>query len=36
MHARVRDAVIARLGDAVDPTLLDTIIQRVLKSIRTS
>ena len=36
MHARVRDAVIARLGDSVDPKLLDTIIQRVLKSISTS
>ena len=36
MHTRVRDAVIARLGDSVDPKLLDTIIQRVLKSITTS
>jgi hypothetical protein len=36
LHARVRDAVIARLGDSVDPKLLDTIIQRVLKSISTS
>ena len=36
MHTRVRDAVIARLGDSVDPKLLDTIIQRVLKSISTS
>ena len=36
MHSRVRDAVIARLGDSVDPKLLDTIIQRVLKSISTS
>ena len=35
MHTRVRDAVIARLGDSVDPKLLDTIIQRVLKSIST-
>ena len=36
MQSRVRDAVIARLGDSVDPKLLDTIIQRVLKSISTS
>jgi hypothetical protein len=36
LHTRVRDAVIARLGDSVDPKLLDTIIQRVLKSISTS
>ena len=36
MHERVRDAVIARLGDSVDPKLLDTIIQRVLKSISTN
>ena len=35
MHVRVRDAVIARLGDSVDSKLLDTIIQRVLKSIST-
>ena len=36
LHTRVRDAVIARLGDSVDPKLLDTIIQRVLKSISTT
>jgi len=36
MHRRVYDAVVARLGDSVDPKLLDTIIQRVLKSISTS
>jgi hypothetical protein len=36
LHTRIRDAVIARLGDSVDPKLLDTIIQRVLKSISTS
>jgi len=29
---RIRSAVIARLGDQVDAKLLDTIIQRVLKS----
>jgi hypothetical protein len=29
---RVRDTVIARLGSQVDPNLLDTIIDRVLKS----
>ncbi len=29
---RVREAVIARLGNQVDPKLLDVIIQRVLKS----
>ncbi len=36
MHKRVYDAVVARLGDEVDPKLLDTIIRRVLKSISTS
>ena len=36
LHKRVYEAVIARLGDSVDPTLLDTIIQRVLRSIRTN
>lgn len=36
MHTRVREAVIARLGDSVDAKLLDTIITRVLKSIKTS
>ncbi len=36
LHTRVRDAVIARLGDSVDPKLLDTIIQRVLNSISTT
>ncbi len=29
---RVREAVLARLGNQVDPKLLDVIIQRVLKS----
>lgn len=29
---RVREAVMARLGNQVDPKLLDVIIQRVLKS----
>ena len=36
LQSRVREAVIARLGDSVDAKLLDTIIQRVLKSIKTS
>lgn len=29
---RIRSAVLAKLGDKVDPALLDTIIQRVLAS----
>lgn len=33
LHKRVREAVAARLGDSVDPKLLDTIIQRVLKNV---
>lgn len=36
LHARVRKAVLARLGDSVDENLLDTIIQRVLQNIRSS
>jgi hypothetical protein len=36
LHKRIYEAVVARLGDSVDPKLLDTIIQRVLKSIQTS
>ena len=32
LAVRIRDAVNARLGTQVDPQLLDTIIQRVLKS----
>jgi hypothetical protein len=32
LHQRIRSAVIARLGNQVDPTLLDTIISRVLNS----
>ncbi|MFH2103716.1 MAG: hypothetical protein ABIJ39_10225 [Chloroflexota bacterium] len=36
LHKRVFEAVVARLGDSVDPKLLDTIIRRVLKSITTS
>ncbi len=32
LHLRIRDAVIARMGNQVDPGLLDVIIQRVLKS----
>lgn len=35
LHQRVRDAVIARLGDSVDQKLLDTIIGRVLQNINT-
>lgn len=33
LQQRVRQAVIARLGAQIDPVLLDTIIQRVLKSV---
>jgi hypothetical protein len=32
LHQRIRNAVIARLGNQVDSTLLDVIIQRVLAS----
>ncbi|MGA2490167.1 MAG: hypothetical protein ABSF99_08270 [Anaerolineales bacterium] len=32
LTARVRAAVLAQLGNQVDPALLDVIIQRVLKS----
>jgi hypothetical protein len=32
LHQRIRQAVIARLGSQVDPTLLDTIISRVLQN----
>jgi hypothetical protein len=32
LSARIREAVTVRLGDQVDPVLLDVIIQRVLKS----
>ncbi|MBN1305832.1 MAG: hypothetical protein JXA13_15450 [Anaerolineales bacterium] len=35
LHQRVYQAALARLGDAVDPKLLDTIVGRVLKSIHT-
>lgn len=35
LHQRVRDAVLARLGDSVDPSLLDTIIRRVLQNVST-
>lgn len=35
LHQRVRDAVLARLGDSVDPNLLDTIIRRVLQNVST-
>jgi hypothetical protein len=33
LHNRVREAVVARLGDTVDPKLLDTIIRRVLQNV---
>ena len=33
LQKRVYQAVMARLGDSVDPKLLETIISRVLKSI---
>lgn len=33
LHARVREAVTARLGKQVDPALLDTIIARSLKAV---
>jgi hypothetical protein len=32
VQSRVREAVVARMGNQVDPELLDVIIQRVLKS----
>jgi hypothetical protein len=32
LTARIRSAVLAQLGNQVDPALLDVIIQRVLKS----
>jgi len=33
LHQRVHAAVVARLGDTVDPKLLDTIIRRVLQNV---
>ncbi|MCH7480964.1 MAG: hypothetical protein IIC79_06185 [Chloroflexi bacterium] len=36
LHQRVKSAVLASLGDGVDANLLDTIIRRVLSSIKTS
>lgn len=33
LFQNVRAAVVARLGDVVDPKLLDTIIRRVLKNV---
>lgn len=33
METRVQEAVLARLGDSVDPKLLETIVKRVLKSV---
>jgi hypothetical protein len=35
LQQRVYQASLARLGDSVDPKLLETIVQRVLKSINT-
>ncbi|MGZ6346654.1 MAG: hypothetical protein ACXWNC_03655 [Anaerolineales bacterium] len=32
LQSRIHEAVIARMGNQVDPELLDVIIQRVLKS----
>jgi len=33
LQQRIRDAVIKRIGEQVDPKLLDTIIQRVLNNV---
>ena len=33
LKTRIREATFSRLGNQVDPTLLDTIIQRVLNSV---
>ena len=33
LQVRVRDAVVAQLGDEVDPALLDTLLKRVLSSV---
>ena len=35
LHQRVYKAALARLGDSVDPKLLDVIVRRVLDSINT-
>ena len=35
LHQRVYKAALSRLGDSVDPKLLDVIVQRVLTSINT-
>jgi hypothetical protein len=35
LQQRVYQAALARLGDSVDPKLLETIVQRVLKSVST-
>ena len=32
LHGRIKEAVVKRLGNQVDPALLDIIIERVLKS----
>ncbi len=32
LHERIRSAVLARMGNQLDPALLDAIIQRVLRS----
>ena len=36
LHKRVKSAVMSKLGEGVDANLLDTIIQRVLSTIKTS
>jgi hypothetical protein len=33
MYENVRAEVVARLGDSVDPKLLETIIRRVLQNV---
>ena len=32
LHTRIREAVLSRMGNQIDPNLLDTIIKRVLES----
>jgi hypothetical protein len=32
LHARIREAVVARMGSQIDQSLLDVVIERVLKS----
>ncbi len=35
LHQRIHSAVVAKLGDSVDPKLFDVIITRVLRNINT-